>query len=239
MPDPVAGAPPHWTVEIRRSDRRSLGLEVRADLRVIACVPRSCPDATVDAFVASRTPWIVRQLEYFARRPAPPAARYTDGEIHWFLGAPLRLRLAPRAPRGIVHRPGVLEVGGAHAGDSVRTGRAVQRWFRAQARVTFEILIRQWQAHPRFARYPVPTLRVRQMRTRWGSFSPQGGMTLNLALIRAPRSAIEYVVVHELCHYRYRGHGKGFYTLLEAVMPDWRARKRLLESSAAAHGAAR
>ena len=62
------------------------------------------------------------------------------------------------------------------------------------------------------------------------------------ALIRrflAPLTAIEYVVVHELCHYRYRGHGKGFYSLLEAVLPDWRERKRLLEASIhAMHGRA-
>lgn len=226
--------PPRWTVEVRRSRRRSLSIEVHADRRVIARAPLHCPEATIEAFVASREAWIARQLEHFANRPPVRESPYADGETHWFLGEALQLRLAPHAPQVIECRPGVLEIGGARVADAARTARALQQWFRAQARVVFSELILQWQAHPRFARYPVPSLKIRLMRTRWGTFSPRTGMTLNLALIHAPRCAIEFVVVHELCHHRYRGHGKGFYALMEAVLPDWRTRKRLLETSIAA-----
>ncbi|MGE3772504.1 MAG: M48 family metallopeptidase [Gammaproteobacteria bacterium] len=236
--DAVAtGAPatsPRWTVDVRRSRRRSLSVEVHADLRVIARAPLHCPEAAITAFIASREAWIARQLEHFAHRPPVLEARYADGETHWFLGEPLQLRLAPQARHVIARRPGVLEVGGARVADAARTARAVQHWFREQARIVFGELLLQWQAHPRFARYPVPALKIRLMRTRWGSFSPRTGMTLNLVLIHAPRPAIEYVVVHELCHHRYRGHGKGFYALMDAVLPDWRARKRLLEAGIAA-----
>jgi predicted metal-dependent hydrolase len=99
------------------------------------------------------------------------------------------------------------------------------------ARRLFERLIDQWHSHPRFQRYPRPPLKIRAMRSRWGSLSPRTGMCLNLLLIHAPLAAIEYVVVHELCHLRYRGHGKGFYGVLESVLPDWRARKKCLETS--------
>ena len=69
------------------------------------------------------------------------------------------------------------------------------------------------------------------MLRRMGSLSTRSGMTLNLLLIHAPLSAIEYVVVHELCHLRYRGHGREFYGLMDSVLPDWRTRKLLLEAS--------
>ena len=230
---------PRWRVDIRRSRRRTLSLEVHADLRVIARAPLHCPDVAIEAFIASRQHWIARQLEHFAQRPPALETHYADGETHWFLGEPLQLRLAPRSKTAIAHRPGVLEVGGARVADAAHTARAVQHWYRAQARSVFIELILRWQAHPRFARYPVPELKIRLMRTRWGTFSPRTGMTLNLALIHAPLAAIEYVVVHELCHYRYRGHGKGFYALMDAVLPDWRERKRLLESSIAALAPAR
>lgn len=230
----VTAAPPvhaaQWTLEVRRSRRRSLAIEVHVDRRVIARAPLHCPEAAITAFVASREAWIARQLEHFARRPPSPETHYVDGETHWFLGEPLQLRLAPDARRRVVLQPGVLEVGGARVADAAQTGRAVQRWFHAQARAVFTELIVHWQAHARFARFPVPALKIRLMRTRWGTFSRHGGMTLNLALIQAPRSAIEYVVVHELCHQLFRGHGKGFYALMEAVLPDWRVRKRLLDA---------
>jgi len=121
---------------------------------------------------------------------------------------------------------------GGPAASRLETARQVYAgWSRAQAAVEFTALLDTWHSHPRFARYPRPALAIRAMRTRWGSLGTHRGMSLNLALIEAPRTCIEYVVVHELCHLRYHGHGRGFYRLLEAVLPDWRARKRALEAS--------
>lgn len=69
------------------------------------------------------------------------------------------------------------------------------------------------------------------MKTRWGSLSRAGTMTLNVALIQTPRPCIEYVITHELCHVRERNHGAGFYKLLKKVMPDWEKRKKRLETA--------
>lgn len=74
-----------------------------------------------------------------------------------------------------------------------------------------------------------PSLKIRKMKTRWGSLAGGRRMTLNLWLIRAPRECIEYVIVHELCHLEYRGHGPAFHRLMDELMPDWCTRKRQLE----------
>jgi predicted metal-dependent hydrolase len=73
---------------------------------------------------------------------------------------------------------------------------------------------------------------VRRGALRWPGVSPRTAsrMTLNLALIRAPRECSEYVVVHELCHLEHRGHGRDFYRLMDQQLPDWPERKRRLES---------
>lgn len=78
--------------------------------------------------------------------------------------------------------------------------------------------------------YEPPRIVVRDMRSRWGSLSPAGQMTLNSRLAQAPRRCIEYVIVHELCHLMHRNHGPAFVSLLGRVMPDWQARKERLES---------
>ncbi len=68
------------------------------------------------------------------------------------------------------------------------------------------------------------------MRTRWGSMSPKGNMSLRLDLIRAPDECIDYVILHELCHLVHPNHGREFWALVERLVPDWKRRKRLLES---------
>ena len=69
------------------------------------------------------------------------------------------------------------------------------------------------------------------MRTRWGSLSLRGTLTLNIALIQTPRECLEYVITHELCHLLHRNHGPKFYRLLEELVPDWARRKQKLEQA--------
>ena len=79
----------------------------------------------------------------------------------------------------------------------------------------------------------MPALKIRKMKTLWGSFSVKRGITLNLELIKAPRECIEYVVIHELCHLFHLNHGPKFYNLLEQFLPDWTKRKHKLETTLA------
>ncbi len=72
-------------------------------------------------------------------------------------------------------------------------------------------------------------LAYRNMKSRWGSCQPSTGrICINTRLALYPPECLEYVVVHELCHLQERGHGPGFYALMDAALPGWReARDRL------------
>jgi len=90
------------------------------------------------------------------------------------------------------------------------------------------------QAERRFAGYQIsmPTLRIRNMVSRWGSCQKEKGtIALNRRLIEAPKNCIEYVVIHEFCHLVHPNHSKQFYALLQVMLPDWRESKDLLEKS--------
>ena len=60
----------------------------------------------------------------------------------------------------------------------------------------------------------------------------KGIITLNKRLLEAPRYCIEYVVMHEFCHFIHPDHSKHFYAFLTMLMPDWKERKRILDQSA-------
>jgi predicted metal-dependent hydrolase len=72
------------------------------------------------------------------------------------------------------------------------------------------------------------SLKVRKMKAKWGSCSQSGVITLNLWLITQDIKAIDYVILHELCHLKHFDHTPAFYAYLAEFMPDWRARKALL-----------
>lgn len=86
--------------------------------------------------------------------------------------------------------------------------------------------------YPMFEPYGIkyPTLKVRDMKSRWGSCMPSKGViTLNKLLAAVPIECAEYVTVHELCHFFELNHSRKFYAWVEQFMPDWRARRNRLK----------
>ena len=64
-------------------------------------------------------------------------------------------------------------------------------------------------------------IRIGDQRSLWGSCSPTGTLSFNWRLALAPRGVLEYVVVHELCHLRVRGHSPRFWRLVEDARPTY------------------
>lgn len=75
----------------------------------------------------------------------------------------------------------------------------------------------------------LPKIAVRDMKTRWGSCSLKTGtLAFTRRLCAAPLPAQEYVVVHEFCHFAHPDHSPAFWAAVAAVLPDYKARQKLL-----------
>lgn len=72
------------------------------------------------------------------------------------------------------------------------------------------------------------SIRLRLVKSYWGSCSPQGVISFSQRLVYAPAKAVEYVVVHELCHLKLRGHGPKFWALVNHYFPQSNEMRRLL-----------
>ena len=72
-------------------------------------------------------------------------------------------------------------------------------------------------------------IKITTAKKRYGSCNSRQSLCFSCYIMRSPESAIDLVVVHELCHIREMNHGPGFYALLERYLPDWKERKKLLK----------
>lgn len=77
----------------------------------------------------------------------------------------------------------------------------------------------------------VTRIQVRAMRSKWGSISTAGTLTLADDLLRLPEELVEYVIVHELLHLKFPDHRKGWRVSMGMYLPDWQERERRLQAS--------
>ena len=159
--------------------------------------------------------------------------QYVSGETFYLLGRGVRLKVEKNV-RDTISSDGIyLHLCVKDTEDFAKKQKMVTRYLDEQCRSIFgEIIL---ETYPVFQKYgvPMPELRIRNMETRWGScLAKKGVVTLNKRLLEAPRNCIEYVVMHEFCHFVHQNHSKQFYAFLTMLMPDWKQRKETLDKSA-------
>lgn len=216
--------------QLLRSWRKRLRLVVLPNLEVRAHAPAWVSERDVHRAVKKKAHWIARHLDRFqAFHPLPVLPRYISGETFLYLGRQYRLKVEIGEPESAKLRGKFLCVSIADGQSGMSVKRAVEAWYRARAVDVFaRYLDRCMEVASRHGVAP-PPLVIRTMRTRWGSCSAAGRITLNLWLIQTPVHCIEYVVMHELCHLVHHNHSKAYYALLACCMPDWKERKHVLD----------
>ena len=71
---------------------------------------------------------------------------------------------------------------------------------------------------------------IRNTRRSWGSCSELGNLNFHYKIIFLPEALADYIIVHELCHLWELNHSKRFWAHVEAILPDYRERKKALDS---------
>lgn len=214
--------------ELRHS-RRARRVAVRIDAmgRVELVVPRGVSESRARAFLASRAEWIDRHLRR-RRQLARPAQPFPPARIELpALGEQWRLFLAGGTGRlKISERAGgLLELRGS--GTEAQMRRQLIRWLTQRARL---VLAPQLAELARRHGFTYSTLKLRRQRTRWGSCSMRGVITLNLALLFQPPDVLRYLMCHELAHTRHMNHSARFWRCVEQCEPGFRSLDAQLNS---------
>lgn len=220
----------HYT--IFRCRRKTLEISVLPDGTVEVRAPFDSAQDVIESRVKKRIPWIIRQQAYFRQFcPRTPVRQYLGGETHLYLGRKYRLKVVSSEKEAVKLTHGFIHIYCTGKPASEIAKKLLNSWYRTKSRTIFRDIYNTLITRLEVTDLIIPSLQIREMKTRWGSLSKSGTLTLNVNLIRAPKECIEYVIAHELCHIQFHNHSKDFYKLLQSRMPDWKERKQKLEEA--------
>ena len=215
--------------QVRRS-RRALrpSVKVYRDGAVEIVVPERLAAQQVESFVARHRGWIERHRSVASVDLAFPPAKIelrALGET-WLCHAATVAESPAAEPRPVVYAQaagGILELQLAAGVDAVRSG--LLEWLTERATATLEPRLQALAAELQVS---YRRAQIRRQRTRWGSCSVRGTISLNICLLFQRPAVVRYLLAHELAHLTHMNHTPRFWALVASYEPQWRELDREL-----------
>jgi hypothetical protein len=205
---------------VRPSNRaRRLAVRVLPGGQVEIVVPRNTRPRAIQQFVARYRPWIDRKVALYrpidaiAGDALPQSIHFRASGDCWHV----EQVEAPGSPQLVVDGDRLLLLG-----DSSRVALARHALQRFTMRSAHAILVPQLERLADELRLGYARVQIRRQRTRWGSCSRRGTISLNACLVFQPPEVVRYLLVHELAHTRQMNHSRRFWQLVERLEPRWR-----------------
>lgn len=214
-----------------RKNVKNINLRIRSDSTVVVSAGSSVPYEFIEQVLLKRAPWIIKKIKVIDQKRSS-AHKYISGEIIYYLGRQYILQVIAVKEREeyfLNEDQAFLFV--KDPGDFVRKEELVKQWYKEEAEAVFKRSLDR--VYLRVAGYGIkkPSVTIRTMKTRWGSCSfKKHKISLSTELLKYPPACIEYVVLHELAHFKHRKHDAAFYDFLTEIMPDWKEWKAKLKA---------
>lgn len=215
---------------VRSIRARHYRLTLRRDGVAVTTVPAGGTEQGARAFVEQHRGWLERARARQAKRPRA-ATVWSLGTLVLWRGELAEIRRATEAPLRPAGFSGQTAV--CLGADVFRVASftgdlrpVLEKLFLRRAKI--ELPGRAWELAAE-TRTDLKQVMVRNQRSRWGSCSAHGTISLNWRLVQTPESVRDYIIYHELMHRREMNHSARFWARVEEVCPGWREAERWLK----------
>ena len=211
---------------VRNPRARRYVLRLRPDGSARVTIPRGVSATEARRFAERNKDWLEGELRRLATRSSRPKEWLIGAEV-LFRGELAKIEAGVNGDSGRI-RLGTEVINVADPAADLRPAVEHYLWRLATKELPARV-VELATAH----QAPVRRITVRNQRSRWGSCSRRGTISLNWRLIQAPPFVRDYLILHELSHLRQMNHSTQFWREVERVCPDYEAAERWLKQHSA------
>jgi len=230
-----------WTInkqnlEIIKTNRKgSIGLKVEPN-RIALMVPKNMSDETINLFIENEKEWLLQKITE-QKQHLPKHISFISGNELLLFGEKILYKEDNHTPVVKIHTvflDSTLTVYCKQQRALKNLPGAVRKiaisFFTEQLSLFLDEILLNWankiQVNP-------IEVSIKNYKSRWGSCCVDGRVQFNWRLAMAPKSVVEYVVIHELCHLIHANHSKQYWQVVAKFCPDYQQQKNWLKENGA------
>ncbi|MGN0033414.1 MAG: M48 family metallopeptidase [Candidatus Limimorpha sp.] len=204
--------------ELLHSKRQSVCIKVRQDGVIVFYAPESFSEKNLPEFLQHHWRWFSNNYDRLYKS-SNVNTKYVDRDTLHYLGKEYSMEIIEDNSCSIQLCDEQIIV---HCNSKQQAEKTIINWYMQKANEKYRELLPP--IAEKFRKYNVSPskITIRDMRSRWGSCSKKGNISLNLQLIKLREECIKLVMIHEMCHLIYFNHQKEFHSLMDEMMPDWK-----------------
>lgn len=223
----------------RRSYQKSVGLSIKPNGSMVMTCAKGVSKKFLIGFLEEKKEWINSSLEKYKNlRDQYPPFRIEDGEKVLFLGYdyPIRIKDSKRKRVKVVienfemcfyiSQDFLMELTQEEGTDFLK--KALFKFYQKSAE---DLITKRIHYFSELMDLFPTSVHFRSLKSRWGSCSSEGKITMNWRLVAAPMEVIDYVVIHEIAHLKHQNHSKRFWDLVEQFDKQFRDKKLWLRNN--------
>jgi len=211
-------------------NRKTMEIAVEPPDSITVTAPIGTKEEEILKRVESKGSWIIQKIYSFKHMNYMPIQReFVNGESFMYLGRNYSLQIeidsSVKKPEVKLYRGKFIVKASDKYEENIR--KAMEQWYRDKAKEVLELRVKYYQ---RFFNIEPTEIRIKEQKKRWGSCTSKNELLFNWRCIMAKSNALDYIVVHEMCHMYHKDHSKEFWGLVASVLPDYEIRKEWLKN---------
>lgn len=230
-------------LHIVRSRRKTVCLRVNTDGSVTVKAPNLYPsDEDILIFVETKAEWIVKNRNRLREREEMKLVRRFETDYSFpYLGEERLVQMQDAKKTMIRYEDGKIVIRTPfyeslqvaydteeNAAKIEKLRNDLKKWYKKQSK---EYLQKRVDHYAPVVGVTVTSVSIKSRKSQWGSCDTNGNITFSWRLVMARPEAIDYVVIHELCHRKHMDHSKNFWNEVQKYMPDYKEQQKWLDDN--------
>ncbi len=217
---------------IYRKKVKNINLRVDKEKNIIISMPFKMSSERAKDFVKEKINWINKQKNQLSTLKSKKDGEIRNGNSVYILGKIYEIVIKEGKVNSIIKNEKNIEfcVRKRFVDNEKYLQKIYDNWLKEYELQIIKQIINNYQKELLDKYYiKFPEIQIRKMKSRWGCCFPfQNKVVFNLSLIKTPIECVDYVVLHELSHFKYKNHSKDFYRFIEIYMKNWKEKRKIL-----------